>query len=233
MNRSSSWYRWLVLGLIVGVLMACRMDMHTTFKTPSQGTVAISWQMNAEEENSLQQLGFGSAKELCDKISQDLATEGEKAEAKYDEKGDNKICTITGSFQNPAELTDFYGDDVTINKIAEENGKFYYDITVSNNNDMGDLPFPVKFVWKVTMPGKVIDHNGDDLDGRTVIWDLSNASERHLTAVSKTSGGGIPTWVWGIVGAFLCLGMLIVIGGGVFWFIKKRPQSQEPQEPIS
>lgn len=218
----------LILPFLLFVLLvfaACRLDSHTTFSTPNSGTLEISWSMTQDEESVIKQATQMDAQQLCNKFKEDL--DDPKAKVKFSKKGDEKICTVTAPFKSVNELKNLYGDDVTINRIGEGNGKFYYDVEVksANGSDAASLGLEVKSTWRVTMPGKVISSNGDEVKGRTVIWNLPSSGSRHLTAVSKVGGASSVLLIAAIcIGAFVLLLIVAVIVWLVLRSKKKNPE---------
>ncbi|WP_203567528.1 LppM family (lipo)protein [Aestuariimicrobium ganziense] len=92
------------------------------------------------------------------------------------------------------------------------------------------------FKVSVTFPGKVLTHNGTStVDGKTATWtsakDLFTAEG--LKATAEDGSGGIPIWVWAIVGV---LGLAAI--GALVWYLmnerKKKAaaaQQQGMQQP--
>ncbi len=226
---------WPLLAIALFVLLACRVDMHTTFDTPTSGKVEVSWTMTADEEHTLQSAAGQSAKEICDQMREQMTSDDPTAQVTFESKGDKRTCTATGKFTSIAELSDFYGDDTTINKIGEENGKFYYDVTTSPTSNVGDIGIPIQVTWTVTMPGKVIEHNGDELHGRTVVWHLSGTEKVHMKAVSKTGGFSLDSKTIAIGLVCLCLPLLLIIIGVIAWLVlrKRKQNNQPPQAPTA
>ncbi len=122
MNRP----RWLVLAtFMLFALLACRVEMHTTFKTPESGQVRIAWTMTAEEEQMLQNATDSTAEELCNELGDEFKDD-EDVTVTFDSTDEERTCVVQGPFDNLEELADIYGDDTTINQIGEVDGKFYY-----------------------------------------------------------------------------------------------------------
>jgi len=222
---------WVFLGGFLLLLMACRLDFRTDFQDTESGNVRISWAVTAEEEQMLASLDAGTAEDLCNEMKDEMmADEEEEATVTFREESDGtKVCTIQGPFKSLDELKEIYGDDTIINKLGEEDGKFYYDITVSPI-DTGDAELdidmpPITFTWQVTMPGNVIEHNGDSINGQTITWTIAGQEPRRLTAVSKTSGFSFSLTggkAWLLLGVCLCLPLLLIVVGVILWLAKRK-----------
>ncbi len=222
-------YLWLIFGGALLLLMACRVDFHTQFQTPESGNVMISWTMTAEEEQMLASMDAGSAEDLCNEMkSEIMQDEEDEATVTFHEEDDgSKVCTIQGPFASLEELQDIYGEDTKINKIGEVDGKFIYDVVVSplDSSEAGtDMPMPIVFTWRVTMPGKVVEHNGDKIEGRTITWNIASGKPpRHIKAVSSMGGFDFtdPKFL-ALAGACICLPLLAVVVGLIVWLAMRR-----------
>ena len=77
--------------------------------------------------------------------------------------------------------------------------------------------------FKVELPGEVIEHNADRIDGDTLVWELGFAATepRRLLAVTRTEdgGGGFP------LVALVGVTALVVAGtaAGVWFVSRNRP----------
>ena len=229
---------FLLIGAAVLLLAACSMDTHTKFDTTQSGTMDIVWTTTAEEAQMLQSLGSGTVEDMCNEMKSDLGSDGENITVTFstDDNGNN-ICTLSGAFANLQELQDMYGEDITVNRLGEEDGKFYYDITYAASDEtsgMGD--YALTLHWRVTMPGKVLEHNGDSIEGNTVTWTISGSGSRHLTAVSKVGGFNLDAKMLGLVALCLCLPLLLIIVGVIVWLVvrkKKRAETETYAAPAA
>ncbi len=214
------------------LFMACRLDSHTTFKTPESGTLEISWAMTDDEENIIKQATQMSAQQLCDQFKE--KTDAPNAKVEFTKKGKEKICKVSVNFDSIAQLKKFYGEDVAVNYIGEKNGKFYYDVNLSSSNgaDASALGLNLQSTWRVTMPGKVISNNGDELHGQTVVWKVPvSGGSKHLVAVSKT-GGASGMMLLAIVCVAALLVVLVIVAL-VWWFVLRGKKTNAPDASAS
>jgi len=230
----------LVLVGLLAFLLACRLDTHTAFTSTEQGNFSLSWAMTQEEESMLQSAGAGSAQDLCNEMQSDIQDEADddptKVQVQYSETDDGeRICEISVSFDNLDELKQLYGEDTIVNQLGEEDGKFYYDITsTAFAQDTSELDFPLAITWRVTMPGEVLEHNGSDLQGNTVIWNVTPGQPAHFYAVSKAGSGGLDLGgkVWWFVGLCLCLPFLLIVVGVILWIVLRKNKKASTTENL-
>lgn len=65
---------------------------------------------------------------------------------------------------------------------------------------------------ELTLPGTVVAHDGDDLDGRTVGWDVPIDEVREVSAASESPAIYQEPWVWiAITGSLVALGALVLL----------------------
>lgn len=105
--------------------------------------------------------------------------------------------------------------------IVREGGDFVVtgptlgDLAPEDAATLGDA----QITLSITFPGKVGDHNGT-LDGRTVTWDLTTATETPFARGSARDP--IPLWV-GVVTSALAAAS---IAGAALWWIRRRRRGQ-------
>ena len=73
---------------------------------------------------------------------------------------------------------------------------------------------------ELTLPGTIVAHDGDRLDGRTVTWDVPVDEVREVSAASERPALYQEPWVWIVVS-----GALIVLGALVLFLRRRRPAS--------
>ena len=73
--------------------------------------------------------------------------------------------------------------------------------------------------FRVIVPELVVDHNGDDIQGRTVIWTFDGTEPDELRVVWSTSDRGLRVWWWIVGGALLTAVLFMMI-------VLERPDGQ-------
>lgn len=126
--------------------------------------------------------------------------------------------------------TDSTFDDFTLRREGEG---WRFDATAAPLNDAGDgedalgLGGPIfdllfedaSFEIKLELPGDVIEHNADRIDGDTLVWELSFTDDepRQLMALTGEDGGG----GFNLVLAIVVLGSIALVVAGVVWFLSQ------------
>jgi hypothetical protein len=83
--------------------------------------------------------------------------------------------------------------------------------------------------WQVVTPGRVIEHNADEVDGDVLTWNLDPSGTANLQVRSNVGGGGFnPLLIVVLVVA------LVVVVGAVFLLARRKPEVPgEPQPPVA
>ncbi|HEX5630896.1 MAG TPA: hypothetical protein VFY15_04490 [Acidimicrobiia bacterium] len=77
---------------------------------------------------------------------------------------------------------------------------------------------------RITMPGRILDHNADSQDGNTLVWvipvlggtlDVSASSDPTGTPASGGGGGGIPTWLIAVI-------VVVVLAGLYYLYMQNK-----------
>lgn len=81
----------------------------------------------------------------------------------------------------------------------------------------------ISFNVRVTMPGRILEHNADRVEGNTLVWavplfggnlDIQAQSDPSQPA-GGGGGGGIPMWVWIALGA-------VIVAGALYYFMQQQ-----------
>jgi hypothetical protein len=84
----------------------------------------------------------------------------------------------------------------------------------------------ISFNIRITLPGKILEHNADRREGNTLIWavpifggtlDVQAQSDPSQPA-DGGGGGGIPMWVWIAIAA-------AVVAGAVYYFMQQQKKA--------
>ncbi len=234
----------LALFLVVG---ACelRADASLTINEDQTGTFGFEASLDEELRDLLAQQGqeVDLAAQLGD-LPAGWTTEsfvegdfeGVRASRTFDSFGDlqRSLDDLAGSdFAGQVNVTDFLVDL----KLARDGDRFEFAVTIGDVSGsfagalaggglegidvagLFDTILNLKLI--VTLPGEVVEHNGDGLDGSTVSWTLDlDTSGQTLMASSEVAGSGQS---FAVVG-----GMVAAIGLFTFGFlmVKRRNENR-------
>lgn len=241
--------RWILpLVFFSLVFSACTVRVNTDINSDGSGEWRIEYGFTAEDKQQLLQEMDSSVEEFCqDEESLEGLPEG--ASYSLEERGDETWCIFTIPFSNLAELRQLYTQDsegeFIVNRLEIVDGTLYYDLVLDMGTSDGtggvdDAGADYEFIWALTLPGAPTTHNADQVDGRTLTWDLTTREQMVPIQAQSRVGGGLPVIDLGggdgdggggiaaILGVLLCCLCLIVLAGGgvaAFLIIRRRNAS--------
>lgn len=227
---------WVLIVLVALMASACTFQFSTTVNEDATGKFVMELGITAEELAQLEAFGGESFDTLC--TEDEFAPSGvEGATVVQEERGDEIWCVATVPFNDLAGLETIYRDmDVQINTLSLSDGDFVYDVNFGFGADpdtdlsaLAAMGVELNLVWQVVTPGRVTDHNGDEVDGDMVTWNLDATAPTNMQVTSRVGGGGISTGL--IIGIAVAV---IVVVAVVFLLARRKPQvPQEPQPPVA
>ncbi len=149
--------------------------------------------------------------DACDESEVSGILEGMKAS--YSERDGFPTCTFTSKSKNISKshgLIKHKGDEYVVDTDAGG--------LPTSSNDVEDA-----YTLSVTFPGEVTDADGGKVSGTTVTF-----TEPGRYQVSGKDTPAFP-WVWVIVGVVV----VGAIGGGLFWFLKRKKTAQQQAYAVS
>lgn len=233
MNKKALGILVILLALLAS---ACTFQFSTTVNEDGTGKFVTEFGLTTEEISQLEAFGGESFDDLC---TEDEFTTGgpEGATVVQEERGDEIWCVATLPFTNLSELEAAYSEmDVQINTLSLTEDEFIYDVTFDmGGGEEGDLSalaamgVELNMHWQVVTPGRVVEHNADEVDGDVLTWNLDPTGTANIMVRSNVGGGGFnPLLVVGLVVA------LIVIVAVVVLLARRKPDvPQEPQPPVA
>lgn len=92
--------------------------------------------------------------------------------------------------------------------------------------DPSVLEDSLSFNVRITLPGKILEHNADSREGNTLIWEVPifggtldvQAQSDPSQAPDGGGGGGIPMWVWIAIAA-------AVVAGAIYYFMQQQKKA--------
>lgn len=70
---------------------------------------------------------------------------------------------------------------------------------------------------ELTLPGQIQEHDADQVDGRTLTWEVPIGTTRELSATSEPPGLLETTWLWVAIG-----GGVVLLLGLIVWLVRRR-----------
>jgi hypothetical protein len=214
--------RFWLIALIVSaalILSACTIDISVVVNPDGSGSLGMTYKLTAEDLKSLE--GMGMAK---DTICNEMESEGDFTFTQ-ETHGDEIWCVGSRPIATLEEMkTEMGGDGFEINTLEITGSQFTFDANANMSQQEGAEGFDLGMLditYSMTAPGKVTNHNGDEINGNTVTWKLPLGASKNLHLESKVgaSSGGLDFGGLGgndnvpyiLVGLLTCCCCLIVI----------------------
>lgn len=211
---------WLILGLAVAalVLSACKAHFITDLKADGSGTFSQEMGFTSDEASTM---GLSSSEDFCSGVDTQTSELPPNTRVYKETRGEETWCIFESSFNSLAELQTIYDSmDVTTNQLSITNGTVTYDVNL-DLTDSSNTTGAVEMKWIVTMPGSIRSNNADEVNGRTLTWNLMAGAGNHIQASSASTDYTI--WIIVAVGlACLCGVAVVVIAVVVFFVLRKK-----------
>ena len=133
------------------------------------------------------------------------------------------------SLESTGATAESQSDGLTLEQ-TEEGWYFETSGLDSGTTETDDIPefllegFELRY--SVTLPGDVVDHNADEVDGTTYTWDLAIDDDRETIFAETKVSKGLGTLPFIIGGAVLALVLLAALGFGLASRKKKKGPTQ-------
>jgi uncharacterized protein YceK len=227
MKQKLSLIKFFLLAVTAALILSgCKANVITKINSDGSGNFKQEIGFTAEEMTTLSSLGSGS--DFCATMGSENSVTG--ASISQEKRGDETWCIFDTPFSTLDELNTLYSSaDTSVNDISINNDNLHYEVTVnmSGTNATAGL---LQTKWIVTMPGKVSNHNANEISGSTLTWDLTLGQDMNLIADSSTKGGLNNTWTIVLVVGLLCLCLVVImiIGVVIFLVVRKNKKKQAP-----
>lgn len=160
-NRSP-WHQTLALAFAIVVLLACKLAEEVRIEQDGSGVYQADLTLVGEEKMMLQDVKGEIAKDPRIRI----VNEGPR--------GDDYFILLEVPFANVAELSD---KQTGYSWNVSEAGAFTRKARLVVTN-RGQEEAVSEHRINITMPGKVVDSNADQISGKKVVWDRLAAGSR-------------------------------------------------------
>ena len=233
-----------VVTLLVALLTlaACELDVTTEVAVDRDGSgqVGLGFALDAALLAQLDAAGVDPTAELTAAVA---ATPGWEVARSSDDDGLSVTATMRGD--DPASLTaalreltaglseDDPAVEVDLELRVDDDGAATLDGTaqlrppagpgvIDADDDRAEmvalLERSVHATLVVTLPGPVTGHDADDLDGRTLTWQLPTDRRVEVSARADAPGPFTPQLLAALAGGVL----LLLAAGGVIWAWRRR-----------
>jgi hypothetical protein len=197
----------LVLALSVALLASCTIQVNTVIQPDGSGTYRTEIGFSEQERKSLVATS-GSIDQLCEESRKSSETNlSHPVIGEVVDRDGLRWCLLTTEFATLDELRAIYtasGSGVRVNRLEVTDDQAFYDVILASNaNSPSDSPLgqlggliaqALEATWRVTLPGSLGNHNGDQVDGNTIIWKMEGGvTEKQLRAESRI--GSLPVWL--------------------------------------
>jgi hypothetical protein len=220
-------------------LAGCTIQVNTVIQPDGSGIYRTEIGFTAQEQKSLAATS-GSVDQLCEESRKSSETNyARPVISEVAERDGSRWCSLTVAFATLDELRAIYsaaGSGVRIDRLEIVDDQVVYDITLTGNtNQQTDSPFSqlggliaqaLDASWRVTLPGRLGNHNGEQTEGNTIIWKLeAGITEKRLRAESRL--GGLPGW---LAPALVASGVVLVVVAAIGLVRAGQVQTPVPTE---
>lgn len=228
---------WVLIVLLALLASACTFKFSTTVNEDATGKFVTEFGLTADEITQLEAFGGESFDSMCT-VDEFATGSSENVVVEQEQRGDETWCVATLSFNSLSELEAAYGDmDVQINTLTLTEDEFVYDVSFNVGADpemdlgaLAAMGVDLSLVWEVTAPGRVTDHNGDEINGQVVTWNLDPTAATSLQVRSQVGGGGFNIAL--VIG--LVVAVVVIVAVVIFLLSRRKPaMPQEPQPPVA
>jgi hypothetical protein len=234
-------------------LAACSTHFTTEIKADGSGEFEVRFALTEEDIKAIEEEEGDDFEDLLfDEFGDDdiqnaceeLVDENDfprNATATYSENGGEFSCEISMAFDDLDELIEIYEDlffGMTGKIRMNADGELSYMIDLSESDFASENDFGVgeiEYLWIVTAPGSIENHNADQERKGTLTWELDAQDTESIEfdsvpagLFSGLTGSSSALWVLGF--ALLCLcAVVLVLGSGValYVYIQNKKNAEE------
>lgn len=202
-----------ILLLIFGILLLAgchKLEATTRVEPDGSGELRMGGGFSPEERANMEKQG-SNPQDFCN-----VAQAPPNVTVIEEQRGEEIWCINVTQFDDLEELRSLYEQrrGITINRLEISDGKLYYDVDLDTSSEESNFSALTEITWSVVVPGALIDHNADQVDGNTLTWRPAPKSGIiRLRAQSEVPRSGF----------ILLLGITaLLIFGAVFFIITHR-----------
>lgn len=210
--------------LIPFALSGCVLRFATEVRADGSGVLTTEIGFNPDDKALLAELADTPVEEL-DVCGQAASGEALPPGSRFEreERGPDTYCVAHVPFTSLDDLRQRYvAMNAEVHELSLEDDRFRYHVTLDllQGEDASSLDLigvtPV-VTWELTVPGRLVAHNADEVDGGRLVWQVSLGEPADFRAESDL-GVGLP--LAGIaLGLAVCggLAVLLAVTGFILW----------------
>ena len=142
------------------------MQAITTIESSGSGELQVGIGFSAEERANMEKQSSNS-QDFCN-----TAQEIKNVKVTEEQRGDETWCITTTQFKDLDELRSLYAqrEGIKINRLEVSDGKLYYNMDLDTLSEDSSFSALTDITWTLVLPGTLISHNADQVDGNTLTW---------------------------------------------------------------
>ncbi len=233
-----------LLALLVLLTTACRIETNIGAQINADGSGVISVEIGLDDEAAdvMEQFGGGE-----DPFAENPLADYPEAEFREETRGGMNFRIWSAQVEDieavlqeqmvsgPDNFIEELSLDITPNRV-EVVGRTSAGASMGDLEGIGDFMSAEELVesfvfnLRLTLPGKILEHNADAKDGNTLTWRIPITGEtldvRAVSDPTQSEGGGFPIW------AIIVIAVVVVAGIGAIALLgRKRGRAAAPPPP--
>jgi len=233
-----------LLALLILLTAACRIETNIGAQINADGSGVISAEVGLDDEAAdvLEQFGGGE-----DPFAENPLADYPEAELREETRGgmnfriwSAQVDDIESVLQEqmvsgPDSFIEELNLDITPNRV-EVVARTTAGASIGDLEGIGDFMSAEELAesfainLRLTLPGKILEHNADAKDGNTLTWRIPITGEaldvRAVSDPTQSEGGGFPLWAIIVIAAVVVAGI-----GAVALLGRRRSRTAVPPPP--
>lgn len=220
--------------LLVLLTTACRIEMNVgaEIRADSSGVISAEIGLDDEAKGFIEQFGGGE-----DPFAENPLADYPGVQTREESRGGMTYRIWTAEVEDieaviqeqmvagPDSFIEDFSLSITPNRV-EVTGRTSAGASMGDLEDLGGLMSAEELAesfainLRLTLPGKILEHNADGKDGNTLTWKIPITGEaldiRAVSDPTQGEGGGFPIW------AIIVIAAVVVVGIGAIALLGRR-----------
>jgi hypothetical protein len=232
----------VMAALLALVATACKIETNFGAVIEADGSGVVIAEVGMDEEAQGFLLTEGS-----DPFEDNDLSDCEGARTREETRGDLRFwiveCDVDDitEFESMMSTTDntfLESFDITVtDTLVSVTGRASAEDTLGGETEGFDptvLEDSISANLKITMPGRILDHNADSQSGNTLTWEIPvlggtldvQASSDPTGTPASGGGGGFPMWLIAVI-------VVVVLGGGYYLYTQNKKKGGADAPPAA